>query len=473
MKEYFKYLIVTVMFVFAVTTSCKKDNENSFIVTFNSNGGSVVEAITVKQNKKIDEPAAPTLDKYIFAGWYMDNHTFEYKWNFVINTVTENIILNAKWEENIYTVTFNSNGGSAVGAVTVKQDEKVVEPVAPTRNNHNFVGWYMDNNTFEYKWNFAVNTVTEDIILYAKWEEIIAYATYTVTFNSNGGSFVEPITVKQDAKINQPATPIWGNYIFVGWYYIDSDTFMKEWDFAVNNITKNVTLYAKWIIEGVKEFTSSTTWIVPAGVTSVDVFCVGGGGSGAGDFGTARFSGSGGNGGVVTYMENVSVIPGASIIITVGAGGIGGKRFEGRPGGVSSFGDLVISSGGYGGTDPRPDKQPNSGRGGRRGFSDGYNYDFMRGEDGIECPLSYYYSTSNRYGAGGAGANNAYTQTSLQQYGGATGGGNSGYGNDNTPQNKGLDATFYGGGGGGAAFSSNHTYSLGGNGSAGIVIIRY
>jgi hypothetical protein len=61
----------------------------------------------------------------------------------------------------------------------------------------------------------------------------------------------------------------------------------------------------------------------------------------------------------------------------------------------------------------------------------------------------------------------------LQQFGGKTGGGNSGYGEDNTPQNRGLDATFYGGGGGGGAFSSNHAHSLGGNGSSGIVIINY
>ena len=94
----------------------------------------------------------------------------------------------------------------------------------------------------------------------------------------------------------------------------------------------------------------------------------------------------------------------------------------------------------------------------------------MHGGDGIECP---FYSTGDKYGAGGAGGNTAYIHNALQQYGGDTGGGNSGYGNDNTPQNRGADATFYGGGGGGSAFSSNHTYGIGGNGHSGIVIIRY
>ena len=133
MKIYFKYLIITAIFVAAVTTSCKKDEEKSFIVTFNSNGGSVVEALTIKQNNKIVEPSAPTRDKHTFGGWYMDNNTFEYKWNFAVNTVTENVILHAKWEENIYTVTFNSNEGGVVEAVTAKHDEKIDEPTAPTR----------------------------------------------------------------------------------------------------------------------------------------------------------------------------------------------------------------------------------------------------------------------------------------------------------------------------------------------------
>ena len=222
--------------------------------------------------------------------------------------------------------------------------------------------------------------------------------------------------------------------------------------------------------EIIREFTSSTIWIVPAFVKTVDVFCVGGGGAGAGDFGIANHSGSGGNGGVVTYMQNVSVTPGSAIQITVGAGGVGGKRFDGDNGGASSFGNLVVSDGGYGGINYQPLEQVNSGRGGHRAWVDGTNNTDLHGGDGIECP---FYLTGEKYGAGGAGANTAYQQTALQQFGGATGGGNSGYGEDNTPQNRGGDATFYGGGGGGAAFSSGHTYSLGGNGSDGIVIIRF
>ena len=220
----------------------------------------------------------------------------------------------------------------------------------------------------------------------------------------------------------------------------------------------------------IREFTESTEWVVPEGVTSVDVFCVGGGGGGAGDYFIARTSGGGGNGGVVTYEPNVSVIPGDTISIVIGAGGPGHPISDyrdnpGIPGEDSYFGDLVFSEGGYGGTNLEPEEQENSGLGGMRGVS--YD-DSLPGGDGIECP---FYTTGEKYGAGGAGANDSYYQTALQQYGGDTGGGNSGFGTGADIRGKG--ASFYGGGGGGAAYSGSPNYGGGGSGYQGIIIIRY
>ena len=315
------------------------------------------------------------------------------------------------------------------------------------------------------------------------------YSYIVVTFDCNGGSYYGETILQfgyySGETISEPAAPTHGDYIFDGWY-TDKDIFADKWDFN-NPVSDDITLYAKWReIKGIVEFTTSVDWIVPEDVTIVDVFCVGGGGSGAGDFGWVHQSGSGGNGGVVTYMPSISVTPGRTIQITIGTGGVSGKRFNGNPGGTSSFGNSVISAGGYGGIYGQPAKQvnhgdlldfegnpaeeENSGRGGKSGWIDDVDTELQVGGEGIECP---FYSTGEKYGAGGAGASSAYGRTSVQQYGGYTGGGNSGYGEDNTPQNRGLNATFYGDGGGGGAFSSDHTYSFGGNGSDGIVIIRY
>jgi uncharacterized repeat protein (TIGR02543 family) len=68
-----------------------------------------------------------------------------------------------------YTVTFNSNGGSTVQAQTVASGAKAAEPQNVTRSGYTLAGWFRDNTTFQNQWNFATDTVTENITLYAKW----------------------------------------------------------------------------------------------------------------------------------------------------------------------------------------------------------------------------------------------------------------------------------------------------------------
>ena len=77
---------------------------------------------------------------------------------------------NGGGEPKTYTVTFNSNGGSAIDAQTVKEGDKASKPnSSPTKVDYFFGGWYKDNNTFSYKWDFSFDPVYADITLYAKW----------------------------------------------------------------------------------------------------------------------------------------------------------------------------------------------------------------------------------------------------------------------------------------------------------------
>ena len=73
-------------------------NDELFTVKFESDGGSAVNAVTVKSGEKIPEPKSPvkaTLEKqYAFKGWYYQDK----KWDFENDVVTENITLTAKWE---------------------------------------------------------------------------------------------------------------------------------------------------------------------------------------------------------------------------------------------------------------------------------------------------------------------------------------------------------------------------------------
>ena len=68
--------------------------------------------------------------------------------------------------------------------------------------------------------------------------------TYTVTFNSNGGSAVASQTVESGDTVTEPADPTKQDYTFGGWY--KEDTFTTEWDFEHDTVSGNTTLYAKW-----------------------------------------------------------------------------------------------------------------------------------------------------------------------------------------------------------------------------------
>lgn len=211
-------------------------------------------------------------------------------------------------------------------------------------------------------------------------------------------------------------------------------------------------------------FTTNTTFIVPSGYTKIDVFAVGGGGGGGGDANPQGNSGGGGFGGDVVYTT-ITVTPGQSIPVVIGAGGAGGGYTgSGGRGGTTTFGS-VAASGGMGGPGTSAGYNGNS-NGGTNGGAG------RAGTDGTACPIDVPIASGKLFGARGGGGSSAYGVTHPRSPGGNTGGGAGGAGGNNTATNRGESATFYGGGGGGGAFSSSHSYGSGGAGYQGIVIVR-
>jgi uncharacterized repeat protein (TIGR02543 family) len=148
----------------------------------------------------------------------------------------------------VYTVTFNSNGGSNVSSQTVAQSGTATTPTPPTKTGYGFGGWYTDNTTFANAYNFTT-AVTADITLYAKWTA----AQYTVTYNyeeATGGNSDATATVIYGAPYTL-AVPTKSYYTFGGWWsgpggtgtqYTGADgASLANW-----NGTANITLYAKW-----------------------------------------------------------------------------------------------------------------------------------------------------------------------------------------------------------------------------------
>ncbi|MDR1033208.1 MAG: InlB B-repeat-containing protein [Bifidobacteriaceae bacterium] len=211
----------------------------TYTVLFNSAGGTDVESKTVQTGEKVDKPDDPTRTYYTFDAWYKDD-ALQTEWDFGTDVVTGNITLYAKWIIDTYTVSFVSNDGTSVPSKTVQVGEKVAKPDDPTRLYYTFVAWYKDID-LQTEWNFATDVVTEDVILYAKW----VIDTYTVSFDSDGGTSIAPKTVQAGEKVDKPVNPTKADYTFVAWY--KDSALQTEWNFGTDIVTSDITLYAKYM----------------------------------------------------------------------------------------------------------------------------------------------------------------------------------------------------------------------------------
>lgn len=211
-----------------------------FTVTFDTDGGSKVEAKKVKRGEKVT-PEATSKEGFEFVEWQKDGEKFDFE-----TPINGNIELKAVWKEKtpktkIFTVIFEANGGKFDGKVEKDNDGKIKEPTAPTRDGFEFEGWY-DGSTkvgFPYE-------VTKDVTLKAHWKEVKKpeVKKFTVTFNSKGGSSVDTQTIVEGKTATKPTAPTRKGYTFKGWY-TDDGVFVNRFNFDTE-ITENTNLYAKW-----------------------------------------------------------------------------------------------------------------------------------------------------------------------------------------------------------------------------------
>jgi uncharacterized repeat protein (TIGR02543 family) len=157
-----------------------------YTVTFDSQGGSAVAAMTAAPNSAILRPEPPVRSGQTFAGWYKEAACAN-EWNFSSDTVTANTTLYAKWISGAaYTVTFDSQGGSAVAAMTAAPNSAILRPEPPTRSGQTFAGWYKEAACIN-EWNFTTDLVTSDITIYAKWNAAAPSAPGAVDSIEIGG----------------------------------------------------------------------------------------------------------------------------------------------------------------------------------------------------------------------------------------------------------------------------------------------
>ena len=181
---------------------------------------------------------------YEFAGWYADAALTQ-----EVNFVGENaptapaktVSYYAKWQGVENTITFVSNGGSAVDSKNGITGETIAAPAEPSRTGYVFAGWYSDQNCTK-KWDFGSDTVPGAMTLYAGWTP----AQYIVTFDANEGTVEtasKPVTYTE--VYGELPTPTRQGYDFLGWFTAQTDGAQVREDDRVT-ITAGQTLYAHW-----------------------------------------------------------------------------------------------------------------------------------------------------------------------------------------------------------------------------------
>ena len=187
---------------------------NQYTITFDTNGGSEIAPITQDYGTEITVPADPTRKGYTFKGW--DKEIPE-------TMPAENITVKAQWETNQYTIAFDTNGGSEIAPITQDYGTEITAPDNPTRKGYTFKGWDKE---------IPETMPAENMTVKAQWE----INQYTITFDTNGGSEIAPITQDYGTEITAPDNPTRKGYTFKGWDREIPKTMPAE----------NITITARW-----------------------------------------------------------------------------------------------------------------------------------------------------------------------------------------------------------------------------------
>ena len=186
----------------AINTETNTPDPNGKPVTviyaYGALGGTYAKQI-VQTGEKAIEPDVPSRQGYQFTDWYLDDTKYDFN-----TAVTKDMTLTAKWTANSYTITFDTDGGSAIEPITQDYGTQITAPADPTREGYTFIGWDKA---------IPATMPAGDMTITAQWR----INQYTITFDTDGGSAVAPITQDYGTQITVPADPTREGYTFIGW----------------------------------------------------------------------------------------------------------------------------------------------------------------------------------------------------------------------------------------------------------------
>ena len=227
-------------------------------LTFETNGGSAINPITVRHGNAVARPADPTKDKYTFIGWYADpEFTEEYDFATVLEadkTIYAKFELTSTPIGDIY-VRYDvlhikqlpdgtyDLANAEVEHLSAKKDTTVTAVIKDYRATHHV----NVNRTLSKLTGTAIQPYmgVDGKPVYTILSVYYDLDFHTLTFDTMGGSRIDPVTVRHGNAVAKPKDPVNGGYIFDGWY--TDKTYRTPYNFATP-LTQDTTIYAKWFL---------------------------------------------------------------------------------------------------------------------------------------------------------------------------------------------------------------------------------
>ena len=240
-----------------LTIDVKYDLDNHTL-TFETNGGSTIAPVTVRHGNAVARPADPTKDKYTFIGWYVDpEFTEEYDFATVLEadkTIYAKFELTSTPIGDIY-VRYDvlhikqlpdgsyDLANAEVEHLSAKKDTTVTAVVKDYSATHHI----NVNSTLSKLTDTAIQPYpgADGKPVYTILSVYYDLDFHTLTFDTMGGSRIDPVTVRHGNAVAKPKDPVNGGYIFDGWY--TDKTYRTPYNFATV-LTQDTTIYAKWFL---------------------------------------------------------------------------------------------------------------------------------------------------------------------------------------------------------------------------------
>jgi uncharacterized repeat protein (TIGR02543 family) len=242
MRKHIQRFTVFLSLIF-ILFACTETQKATYVIAFDSNGGSVVANISVTSGQSLNLPT-PTREGYDFLGWYINPNDESTKVT-QTNTITKNTLLVAKWSSKGIVVTFDGQGGTLVtGELTYTFETAGTLNTPPVFNKegYTFAGWYLNSQLTGDPVAFPLS-INQSLTLYAKWNQ----GGFTIIFDGQGGTLVTgelTYTFQVAGTLNTPPVFAKDGHTFSGWY--DNSRFTGSPMVFPLSVDKGQTLYAKW-----------------------------------------------------------------------------------------------------------------------------------------------------------------------------------------------------------------------------------